>query len=147
MVGTHTCGTSMTIPTISMKWLAKKYVNKVRRSPKISLLWSYEKEMIDIMLVSTVIIKQEEQKFQQVYVCPGPLKRIFLARCRRFLWLDGCFLKGALKGQILVIVGLDADNGIYVVAWAAVEVENTNPWTWFVRLLKEDLVMDLEPDS
>ncbi|GAA0161696.1 hypothetical protein LIER_17950 [Lithospermum erythrorhizon] len=33
----HTCGTSMKIPTISVKWLTKKYVNKVRRTPKISL--------------------------------------------------------------------------------------------------------------
>ncbi|GAA0173813.1 hypothetical protein LIER_43955 [Lithospermum erythrorhizon] len=37
MVGTHTCGTSMKIPTIYVKWLAKKYVNNVRRQPKISL--------------------------------------------------------------------------------------------------------------
>ncbi|GAA0150924.1 hypothetical protein LIER_09756 [Lithospermum erythrorhizon] len=30
---------------------------------------------------------------------------------------------------------------------AVVEVENTDSWTWFVQLLKEDLMIDSEPDS
>ncbi|GAA0155316.1 hypothetical protein LIER_13073 [Lithospermum erythrorhizon] len=65
----------------------------------------------------------------------------------RFVCLDGCFLKGAFKGQILAVVALDADNGIYPIAWVVVEVQNTDSWTWFMRLLKEDLMMDREPDS
>ncbi|GAA0174637.1 hypothetical protein LIER_41761 [Lithospermum erythrorhizon] len=43
-----------------------------------------------------------------------------------FLCLDGCFLKGVFKGQILAIVGLDADNRIYPIAWVVIEVENTD---------------------
>ncbi|GAA0174638.1 hypothetical protein LIER_41760 [Lithospermum erythrorhizon] len=132
MVGTHTCGTSMKIPTITVKWLAKKYVNKVRRQPKISLkafigdIYDDLKVEIDIVPGSTAIIKQEEQKFQRIYVCPAPLKRAFLDGCRLFLCLDGCFLKGVFKGQILAIVGLDADNRIYPIAWVVIEVENTD---------------------
>ncbi|GAA0145796.1 hypothetical protein LIER_36193 [Lithospermum erythrorhizon] len=34
LVGNHTCCTSMKIPMVSVKWLARKYVNKVRRNPK-----------------------------------------------------------------------------------------------------------------
>ncbi|GAA0186894.1 hypothetical protein LIER_34182 [Lithospermum erythrorhizon] len=120
--GNHTCGTSMKIPTISVKWLAKKYVNKFAR------LWSYAKEMLDIIPGSTIIIKQKEEKFQRIYVCSALLKRDFLVGCRRFVCLDGCFLKGAFKGQILAVVALDVDNGIYPVTWAVVEVENTDSW-------------------
>ncbi|GAA0148027.1 hypothetical protein LIER_07577 [Lithospermum erythrorhizon] len=127
--------------------MAAGYLMYGNENQKFARLWSYAKEMIDIIPGSTVIIKQEEQKFQRIYVCPSPLKKDFLAGCRRFLCLDGCFLKGAFKGQILAVVGLVADKDIYPVAWAVVEVENTDSWTWFVRLLKEDLMMDREPDS
>ncbi|GAA0173937.1 hypothetical protein LIER_27437 [Lithospermum erythrorhizon] len=44
-----------------------------------------------------------------------PLKMGFLAGCHIFVCLDGCFLKGAFKGQLLAAVALDADNGIYPV--------------------------------
>ncbi|GAA0171279.1 hypothetical protein LIER_25351 [Lithospermum erythrorhizon] len=96
---------------------------------------------------STVITKLHEQKFEGVYVYPAPLKKGFLDSCRRFVCLDGCFLKGAFKGQILVAVDFDGDNGIYPVVWGVVVVENIDSRIWFVRLLKEDLGMDREPDS
>ncbi|GAA0144821.1 hypothetical protein LIER_36013 [Lithospermum erythrorhizon] len=96
---------------------------------------------------SAVITKLHEQKFEHVYVCPTPLKKGFLVSCRRFVCLDGCFLKGAFKGQILAAVCLDAENRIYPVTWAVVEVENIDSWTWFVRLLKQDLGMEHQPDS
>ncbi|GAA0142515.1 hypothetical protein LIER_03398 [Lithospermum erythrorhizon] len=93
-------------------------------------LWSYAKEILDIMPGSTIITKLHEQKFELIYVCHAPLKKGFLAGCRRFICVDGCFLKGAFKGQILAVVGLDGDKNIYPIAWAVVEVENTHSWTW-----------------
>ncbi|GAA0174368.1 hypothetical protein LIER_27771 [Lithospermum erythrorhizon] len=51
---------------------------------------------------------------------------------------------GAFKGQLLAAIGVDGDNGIYLVAWSVVEVENTDSWTWFVRLFNEDLGMKTE---
>ncbi|GAA0147093.1 hypothetical protein LIER_06879 [Lithospermum erythrorhizon] len=58
----------------------------------------------------------------------GPLKAGFKAGCRKFVCLDGCFLKDAFKDQILASVGLDGNNGIYPMAWAVVEVENKESW-------------------
>ncbi|GAA0156470.1 hypothetical protein LIER_13966 [Lithospermum erythrorhizon] len=109
LVGEHTCGTSITIPTITVKWLAKR-------------LWSYAKEILDIMSSSTVITKLHEQKFERVY-------------------------KGAFKSQILAVVGLDGDNDISPIAWAVVEMENTQSWAWFIKLVNEDLGMDRGPNS
>lgn len=39
--------------------------------------------------------------------------------------LDGCFLKGMLKGEILSLVGKGFNNQMYPIAWAIVEIENT----------------------
>ncbi|XP_074296731.1 uncharacterized protein LOC141627294 [Silene latifolia] len=39
----------------------------------------------------------------------------------------------------LVAVGKDGNNNIYPIAWAVVEVENGATWSWFLKLLVEDL--------
>ena len=41
-------------------------------------------------------------------------------------WVDGCFLKGPMKGELLSAVGRDANNQIYPIAWAVVEYKNKN---------------------
>ncbi|GJT10852.1 mutator type transposase [Tanacetum coccineum] len=52
--------------------------------------------------------------------------------------LEGC----PWPGQILTAVGVDANNGIYPVAYAIVEVESKASWCWFLNLLWEDLVIE-----
>ncbi|GJZ88488.1 multidrug resistance-associated protein 5 [Tanacetum coccineum] len=44
-----------------------------------------------------------------------------------------------LIGEILTTIGRDSNNHIYPVAWAVVNVENKDKWTWFLELLEEDL--------
>ncbi|XP_019181684.1 PREDICTED: uncharacterized protein LOC109176748 [Ipomoea nil] len=77
--------------------------------------------------------------FQRIYVCFDALRMGFLDGCRKIIGLDGCFLKGLLKGEILTAVGRDANNQMYPIAWAVVEIENTDSWGWFLELLKNDL--------
>ena len=179
----HTCGNAVRNKLATVKYLAEKYVNKVRRNPKITLqdfigtvqedigveintvhawraikaagqllfgnevaqfgkLWNYANELRDAMPGSTIIAQCHESRFERMYFCLSPLKEGFKAGCRKFVCLDGCFLKGAFKGQLLAAIGSNGNNGIYPIAWAVVEVENTSNWTWFVRLLKEDFMMD-----
>ena len=66
------------------------------------------------------------------------LKKTWI-HCRECIGLDGCFLKGVCKGQLLVAVGKDGNNQMLPLAWAVVEKENTNTWSWFVRCIKDDL--------
>ncbi|XP_071704687.1 uncharacterized protein [Rutidosis leptorrhynchoides] len=46
---------------------------------------------------------------------------------------------GIATGQLLSIVGRDANNQVYPLAWAVVDVETIDNWTWFVNLLKNHL--------
>lgn len=59
--------------------------------------------------------------------------------CRRCIGLDGCFLKGVTKRQLLVVVAKDGNNQMLPVAWAVVQYENKNTWIWFVKLLIKNL--------
>ncbi|GAA0139172.1 hypothetical protein LIER_00775 [Lithospermum erythrorhizon] len=53
--------------------------------------------------------------------------------------LDGCHTKGFYKQQILTAVGLDNNNGFYLLAWIVVENENYETWRWFIEGLIDDL--------
>ena len=54
--------------------------------------------------------------FKRMYICLGALKKGFLAGCRSVVGLDGAHLKRCYGGQILIAVGMDADNSSYVLA-------------------------------
>ncbi|CAI9293591.1 unnamed protein product [Lactuca saligna] len=43
------------------------------------------------------------------------------------------------KWELLCAVGRDANNGIFLIAWAVVSVENKEIWKWFLETLSEDL--------
>nr|GEV34210.1 hypothetical protein [Tanacetum cinerariifolium] len=69
----------------------------------------------------------------------SPLKDEFRAGMRDLLGLDGAFMKGPFPGQVLPALCLDSNNGIYPMAYAIVEAENKDSWTWFLECLGEDL--------
>ena len=62
--------------------------------------------------------------------------------CRPVLCVDGTFLTGQYKGQILTAIGQDGNNQIVPLAFAFVESENTESWTWFFRQLKIGIVKE-----
>ncbi|XP_071739317.1 uncharacterized protein [Rutidosis leptorrhynchoides] len=53
--------------------------------------------------------------------------------------MDGAHMKPPATGHILTAVGLDSNNGMYPVAYAMVEQEKYNSWSWFLELLGDDL--------
>nr|KAJ0208683.1 hypothetical protein LSAT_V11C400204100 [Lactuca sativa] len=70
------------------------------------------------------------------------LKVGFKAGQRELLRLEWCFLKGHLRGKILTAVGLDFNNGIYPIAYVAVEAKSKDSWTWFLECRCDDLELD-----
>ncbi|XP_072088187.1 uncharacterized protein [Arachis hypogaea] len=77
--------------------------------------------------------------FEKMYVCLEGCKKGFLAGCRPLIGLDGAFQKTRHGGQIPSAIGQDANNHIYVIAYAIVLVENIENWRWFLELLHQDL--------
>jgi len=83
--------------------------------------------------------EETDHVFQRMYICLDACRRGFLDGCRRVIGLDGCFLKGPMKCELLSAVGRDANNQIYLIAWAVVEYENKNSWGWFLGHLQKDI--------
>ncbi|CAN1139971.1 hypothetical protein LINPERPRIM_LOCUS23718 [Linum perenne] len=127
---------------------AKRLVLKttfVAYKEEYGLLRTYAEEILRISPGSSVKIMTDtrnptnEQYFQRMYVCFDALKKGFLAGCRKIISLDGCFLKGLCKGELLTAIGRDANDQMYPIAWCIVEVESRASWDWFLELLQDDL--------
>ncbi|XP_076938294.1 uncharacterized protein LOC143606406 [Bidens hawaiensis] len=122
-------------------------------SGQYAILREYCQEVVRCNPGTTIKIDVESEcnpssptrQFKRIYVCLAPLREGFKLCGRELLGLDGCFMKGIYPGQILTAVGVDSNNGIYPVAYAIVESENTNSWTWFLEILADDL--DLTSNS
>ena len=44
-------------------------------------------------------------------------------------------MKGYYDGHLLVVVGQDANNAIFVIVYAIVNFEDKDNWKWFLTLL------------
>jgi len=91
---------------------------------------------------STIKLKVEDHDgakiFQRFYVCLKACKDSFVS-CRSIIGLDGCFLKRRFSGELLTAVARDANDQMFPLAYAVVEVENKDMWSWFLDLLIDDL--------
>ncbi|KAI0501638.1 hypothetical protein KFK09_016583 [Dendrobium nobile] len=78
----------------------------------------------------------QTNRFQRLFWAFGPsiIGWIF---CRPVLCLDGTFLLGKYRGTLLTAIGMDANNGLYPLAFAIVESECNESWIWFLRQVNE----------
>ncbi|CAL8995013.1 unnamed protein product [Prunus brigantina] len=89
-----------------------------------SRLWEYCDEVKATNVGSTMKIRVEPPPhLQRLYVCLDACKKGFLAGCRPIIGVDGCHLKGHFSGQLLAAVGVDANDNMYPIAYATVELE------------------------
>lgn len=84
------------------------------------------------------MLKFIEATFQCIYVYLEPPKAGFLANCRSVKSLDKCFLGGLLGAHLVIAMGIDANDCIYLITCAWVSKENHDNWTWFLELLSRD---------
>ncbi|MBA0548676.1 hypothetical protein Golob_019761, partial [Gossypium lobatum] len=61
---------------------------------------------------------------------------------RPLIGLDSCFRKGPFKSEFLTVVRRDANNQMFPIAWAVVEVDCIDLWVWFLSLLLIDLGLE-----
>ncbi|XP_048504223.2 uncharacterized protein LOC125499449 [Beta vulgaris subsp. vulgaris] len=130
----------------------KAYYAKVRAlrmifgdaSTEYKRVWDYALAIRTYYIGSTAVVKVDgidnpHPQFQRLYICLQPCKEGFLAGCRPILGIDGAHLRGPYPGILLTAVGKDGNNNIFPVAWAIVETENSETWTWFLDLLVKDI--------
>ena len=128
-----------------------KVLKKVREAVEGTKIEQYAKlpayvgELIWTNLMSSVELLVNKMPpellpiFYKFYVCLEPCKRGFIEGCRPLIGLDGCFLKGYYKGELLVPMAQDGNNGFYVITYAIVESEMKESWRWFLTMLIRDI--------
>ncbi|GJW15306.1 multidrug resistance-associated protein 5 [Tanacetum coccineum] len=151
----YRCKVSPNQCTNAKKYALTEYEKRI--GEHYSMLRSYGKAILDSNPGSTVKLRvtvnpDGKTYFDRFYVCFAGLTDGWKAGCRKIIALDGCFLKSLNQGEILTAIGRDGNNHIYPVAWAVVNVENKDNWTWFLELLEEDLgliepVKDVMPNA
>ena len=107
------------------------------------MVFDYQLELLRSNPGNTVVVKldldEPQLTFMRFYVCFDACKKGFSTGYRRVIGLDGCFFKGATNGELLCAIGKDANNQMYPIAWAYVELETHDSWYWFIGLLQKDL--------
>ncbi|XP_050218110.1 uncharacterized protein LOC126668921 [Mercurialis annua] len=84
-------------------------------------------------------LRDGRRVFWRMFVCFDACRRGWINGCGPIIGMDGCFLKGPCKGQLLVAVGKDGNNHMFPVAWAIVDVEDKPNWRWFLDRLSQML--------
>ncbi|KAL0925473.1 hypothetical protein M5K25_003804 [Dendrobium thyrsiflorum] len=54
---------------------------------------------------------------------------------------DGTFLVGKYRGTLLAAVGVDGNGGLFPFAFAVVEAETIDSWTWFLRNMRDLIII------
>ena len=76
------------------------------------------------------------QIFQRLFICPQQSRESFQLM-RKFMAVDGTFLKARFVQTLLLAVGIDANGNILLLAWGIVESENESSWRYFLEHLKK----------
>ncbi|XP_024190681.1 uncharacterized protein LOC112194693 [Rosa chinensis] len=125
-----------------------KRMNEGHYIDQYNKLASYKKELLRSNPGSTVVIKTEMvgkvRRFHRMYVCLAACKKGWIEGCRPIIGLDGCHIKGHHPEQLLCAIRVDGNNGMFPIAYAIAEVENTDTLRWFLEYPKWDLRIERE---
>ncbi|KAJ7972016.1 Transposon protein, putative, Mutator sub-class [Quillaja saponaria] len=74
--------------------------------------------------------------FHRVFWAFGPSIESF-KHCKPLIQVDGAFLHGKYKGKLLIACGVDGAHSVMPLAFAVVEDENNDSWSWFLLCLRK----------
>ncbi|CAI5468605.1 unnamed protein product [Closterium sp. Yama58-4] len=82
---------------------------------------------------ATVELLTYNHEFLRFFMAPSATREA-LKTCRHVIAMDGTFLIRAQKATLLYANAMDGNQQIIPIAWALVESETKDTWTWFCRL-------------
>ncbi|XP_051132880.1 uncharacterized protein LOC127252646 [Andrographis paniculata] len=143
MKGEHSCAHQTDKKQTYFKYIGTRIKDIVTDNPNINLPALKKKIRRKHNNGSTCILDADRSvsppTLERTYCCLAVLKQGFLDGCWAIIGLDGCFLKGLYKGQLLTAIGKDPNENIYPMAFAFVEMEKFETWDRFLEQLMWDL--------
>ncbi|VVA33989.1 PREDICTED: transposon [Prunus dulcis] len=95
---------------------------------------------------STIMMKIEALYFQRLYVCLDACKKGFLAGCKPIIGVYGCHLKGIFQGQLLVAVGINANDNMYPIPYVVAKLETKGLDAAFDLLCLKQHIVGVAPN-
>ncbi|KAF5731562.1 hypothetical protein HS088_TW18G00242 [Tripterygium wilfordii] len=87
--------------------------------------------------IASVFAIGQENCFQRLFISYRASIYGFINACRPLLELDRAHLKGKYLGSILCAAAIDADDALFPLAVAIVDVESDENWMWFMSELRK----------
>ncbi|XP_031482489.1 uncharacterized protein LOC116252399 [Nymphaea colorata] len=94
--------------------------------------------------VALVLTDEVEHRFQRLFVAIHASIYGFVNACRPLLGIDGARLKGKYFGVIFSATAIDAEGGLFPLAFGVVDVESNENWMWFLSELRNLLEQNME---
>ncbi|CAL2254955.1 unnamed protein product [Prunus armeniaca] len=147
----HECTRVDKLKYTNSRWLSKRFADKIRKNPGWNV-GAFKSEVLEKYHMNV----SRHQIYRATSLSKVIIEGSYVEQYAR-LWDYAEELKKANKGstviiknkmnepyigQVLTVIGVDGNNGIYPVAYAIVEVESKSNWIWFLELLIEDLKIE-----
>ncbi|KAJ0579877.1 putative transcription factor interactor and regulator CCHC(Zn) family [Helianthus annuus] len=87
--------------------------------------------------IASVFSTGQDNCFQRLFISYRASIVGFLNSCRPLLELDRAHLKGKYLGTLICASAVDADGGLFPLAFAVVDVESDENWMWFMSELRK----------
>ncbi|GFY96854.1 hypothetical protein Acr_11g0011600 [Actinidia rufa] len=87
--------------------------------------------------IASVFATGQDNCFQRLLISFRASIYGFINACRPLLELDKAHLKGKYLGALLCAAAVDADDALYPLAIAIVDVESDENWIWFMSELRK----------
>ncbi|XP_019199642.1 PREDICTED: uncharacterized protein LOC109193258 [Ipomoea nil] len=143
----HTCGDQDENKTVNSGFLAKLYKDDFR----LNMDWGrrqfqeHVKEKLHCQVTKHQAYRAKHKVRKELEGQDSEQFKMLNDYCDE---LKRSNLGGSQKGgQLLSAIGLDGDNCIFPIAFAVVEGELKESWTWFLKLLDNDLNIGSNPHA
>ncbi|XP_042056225.1 uncharacterized protein LOC121800790 [Salvia splendens] len=154
----HTCSQVLDQRWLTSKWLAERYMEKIKANPHIPLaaIRQCVDEEFGLQVGRMKAYRARDSALEGIFGKAGlQYRRLFdyKAELERTHADSSVHIHNDnfrdpevvsprfLRGQLVTAMGIDPNNGWWPIAWAVTEAESYEQWKWFLGYLAEDLLI------